>query len=104
MCEFKMVRQGQKISVPITADQALLIKILTGDASDNIKGVKRRLGPVTAYKMVSENARENLMKLFAEDKEVALAFQLNRKLICFDEIPQELQDNIMAAFNKEFPL
>jgi len=100
-CTFQITRSGQKQILKITPDQALMIKIITGDSSDNIPGIKKRLGPVGAWKLLTEgDAKENLRKLFAEDKDAALAFQRNRKLIDFNEIPQDVQDIIIAAIMK----
>ena len=98
LCEFQQTQGGRKVKIQMTPDQALLMKIITGDSSDNIPGIKRGVGPVRAWKLICENARENLMNLFESDREALVAFQMNRKLIAFDEIPKELQDEIIEEF------
>ena len=103
LCELQLTRSGRKVSMPITSDEALLIKIITGDTSDNIKGIKKKLGPVGAYKLVCEgDARKNLKELFTQDAEAQMTFQLNRKLIDFREMPEDLHNEIIKAIMKEF--
>ena len=103
LCEFKYDTKGRKMVVPITADMALMLKIITGDSSDNIPGIKYRLGPKTAYKMLTEgDGKKNLMEFLAKDPEAAVAFQRNRKLISFAEIPETLQTEIVKLLRHEF--
>lgn len=95
-CEFKSESKGRKTVTPISADMAMMLKIITGDKSDNIPGIKYRLGPKTAYKLLTEgNGLENLHKLFEEEPATKVAFNRNRKLIAFSEIPVKLQDEIV---------
>ena len=96
VCEIKMTKSGRKQTIPISADQALMMKIIVGDASDNIPGIKKRLGPVGAWRLISEgNCKENLLRLFQQDRDAAVRFQLNRKLIDFNEIPRGIQDRVV---------
>lgn len=101
VCQYKYTRKGQRCVEPITADLALMLKILTGDKSDNIPAIKERMGPVTAYKLLTEgDGKANLRALFATDPATKLAFNRNRKLIAFTEIPQDLQSEIVASVQK----
>ena len=96
LCQFKYESKGRKVAVPISADMAMMLKIITGDKSDNIPGIKYRLGPKTAYKLLIEgNGLDNLQKLFDEDPSTKVAFNRNRKLIAFSEIPTKLQSEIV---------
>lgn len=104
LCQFQRTQGGRRVDIPITADQALLMKIITGDSSDNIPGIKRGLGPVRTWNLICEHARENLKKLFDSDNAAAVTFQLNRKLISFEEIPMELQNEIIADFERKLSI
>ena len=102
-CEYKYEQGGRKLRAPISADMALMLKIITGDKSDNIPGIKYRLGIKTAYKLLTEgNGIENLRDLFTREPETKLAFDRNRKLIAFSEIPSELQGEIVTEMKHQF--
>lgn len=97
LCQHKRKRNNRTEVIPISADMAMMMKIIIGDTSDNIPGIKYRLGPQTAYKLLSEgNGIENLQALFAKEPAVKVAFDRNRKLIAFSEIPKKLQNEIVA--------
>lgn len=82
----------------VTASDFLLGKILMGDKSDNIKQVFSKCGPKTALKLVKDRA--NLKKMLQENQDAALRFQLNKKIISFNEIPSELTDKILKRVNE----
>ena len=71
----------------------LLIKIICGDSSDNIKGCFKRCGYKTALKYIQNN--ELLEKAFHKNPDSKKIFEFNRKLIDFNFIPQEYKDNII---------
>jgi len=60
----------------------LEIKILTGDRSDNIAGVKKRCGPKTAEKMLNEGLVE-----LETDEDIKKNYIVNKKIIDFNQIP-----------------
>ena len=70
----------------------LLYKIILGDKSDNIPGVFPKCGPKRALAYVNNIAsfEEDLIKRDAVDQ-----YKLNRRLIDFDQIPQEMQQSIL---------
>lgn len=101
-CEFKFESKGRKSAIPISADMAMMLKIITGDKSDNIPGIKYRFGPKTAYKLLSEgDGKQNLQDMLDKDPAVKVAFNRNRKLIAFSEIPAKLQQEIVVDLRKK---
>jgi len=66
----------------------LFCKILTGDISDNIPSVFPKCGPKTALKYF-EN-RELLEKKLNESPDFRKQYELNSKIIDFNNIPEEL--------------
>ena len=79
------------------AKKDLFVKILTGDKSDNIKGVFKKCGPKTACKYYENK------ELFEEKlKSVEGAterYLLNKKMVDFNEIPEELINNFKKTYN-----
>lgn len=73
---------------------ALRVKIITGDRNDGIPGIKFRTGPKTAEKILNEglddflNSEEGL-----RDKYI-----LNRTLIDFDYIPNDIRESIIESY------
>lgn len=89
---------GQKVEPKlgdklITPKEYLKCKILLGDGSDNIAKVFSGVGPKKALKLV--NDPEVLKKKLLEDQNARKQFALNKKLISFDEIPEELEKHIV---------
>lgn len=68
----------------------LMCKILVGDKSDNIAPIFKGCGAKTAEKLFHDP--EALAKKL-QDKEVKKVYDLNKKLIDFDEIPKELVES-----------
>jgi 5'-3' exonuclease len=74
----------------------LIMKIIMGDKSDNIPSIFEKCGPKTAYKYMIDVQllTEKLMEKYnSTDK-----YKLNKKIIDFDEIPEELQ----TEFSKKY--
>jgi 5'-3' exonuclease len=71
----------------------LFCKILTGDISDNIPSVFPKCGPKTAIKYF-EN-RELLEKKLQESETYRTTYELNKKIIDFNNIPEELVEEFM---------
>ena len=93
------LKHGNEV-VPLTPEQALMIKIISGDGSDNIKPIKPKCGPITAYKYITEKTSE-FKKLLHENPEVAQHFILNSNLIDFRRIPVELSKKVVDKFYEQ---
>ena len=81
----------------VSAKDYLIGKILMGDRSDNIKQVFTRCGPKTALKLVKDKSL--LKKMLNEDAASASRFALNKKIISFNDIPDELSNKIVENVN-----
>lgn len=92
--EVKCELAGEKV----TPAEFLLAKIILGDASDNIAKVFKGVGPKKALKLVRD--KNALSKRLHEDQAAANQFLLNRKLISFAEIPEDMSCNIAEHINK----
>ena len=78
------------------AEKDLFVKILTGDKSDNIKGVFKKCGPKTACKYFDD---KELFEKKIESTEGAMErYLLNKKIIDFTEIPEELEKNFLESY------
>lgn len=76
------------------AEADLFCKIIMGDSSDNISSVLRKCGPKTALKCYNDKAYfdERMKSENAYEK-----FELNRKIIDFNYIPQNLVEEFMQT-------
>jgi 5'-3' exonuclease len=79
------------------AELDLFVKILTGDPSDNITSVFPKCGPKTAIKYF-EN-KELFNKKISESNECKEKYELNKKIIDFNEIPKNLVQEFMQFVN-----
>jgi len=79
----------------INFERNLIVKILTGDTSDNISGVKPRCGPVTAHKMI----KEGLETIFKEEPEIEAKYIRNKELIDLSMIPVEIKTKILEKYD-----
>ena len=74
-----------------------MIKIISGDSSDNIKPIKPKVGEIRAYRYITEKTDE-FKKMLKEEPEVAQKLVLNSKLIDFNNIPDELSNKVVDEF------
>ena len=84
---FKQISSGK------IGKQELFCKIIMGDSSDNISSVLKKCGPKTAIKYF-EN-RELLEKKLQESETYRTTYELNKKIIDFNNIPEELVEEFM---------
>ena len=87
----------------INPKNSLEIKIISGDSSDNIKGIRPRVGPKTAEKIIVEGLMTYLEadgnKISIEErKEILEKYKRNKTLIDFDCIPNDIKDTILSAY------
>jgi 5'-3' exonuclease len=78
----------------LNPEHALLLKIITGDKSDNIAGLKRGIGPVKALKIINEDVDK-----WVKEENLKEKYELNTKLISFNCIPKEIELDIMKALD-----
>ena len=85
--------------IELSAKDFLLWKIVRGDPSDNIKGVFPKCGDVKSLPYVRDRAllRESLKK----DNSAALRFRLNKRLIDFRQIPEDVRRRISAVLDEK---
>jgi 5'-3' exonuclease len=76
----------------------LFCKILTGDVSDNIPSVFPKCGPKTAMKYF-EN-KDLLEKKLQESETYRTTYELNKKIVDFNNIPEELVQEFMDSPTK----
>ena len=77
----------------------LFCKIITGDKSDNICGVFKKCGKVTALKLW--NDKNSLEKKLDKENSREI-FERNKKIIDFRGIPTKLSDEFLKEFIKIF--
>jgi 5'-3' exonuclease len=75
------------------AKNDLEIKIIMGDISDNIPSVFPKCGPKTAQKCIEDP--EFFKKKMASNSDYYKQYELNKKLVDFNNIPQELVDEFL---------
>jgi 5'-3' exonuclease len=80
------------------AKNDLEIKIIMGDTSDNIPSVFPKCGLKTAQKCIADT--EFFKKKMSDNSEYYAQYELNKKLVCFDNIPEELVSEFMATIKK----
>ena len=73
----------------------LQVKIIMGDISDNIPSVFPKCGPKTALKCI-ENSEYFTSKM-ANNADYYKQYELNKKLVCFDNIPDNLINEFMES-------
>jgi 5'-3' exonuclease len=78
----------RSIQTDMLPDLSLFIKVVCGDKSDNINGIFKRCGIKTAIKLF--NDKEALTNAFLKYPEAVETYNLNMKLICFNNIPDTL--------------
>jgi 5'-3' exonuclease len=73
----------------------LMMKILTGDSSDNIFAIHKKLGPKTAMKYITN---EEELKKKCEDETIKENLDRNKKLIDMENIPENYKKEIIDKF------
>lgn len=77
-----------------SAECDLFCKIVMGDISDNIPSVFPKCGPKTALKYY-DNKDEFQKRLMSDDAFIS-QYNINKKIVDFDEIPVELKNELFA--------
>lgn len=95
--ELTMERISKKITngEVLTPKKYLLIKLLMGDTSDGIPGVKKGVGPKTAYKWAND---PTILREHLQDIDIYENFKRNRSMIDCELVPKQLQQEIIDAY------
>jgi 5'-3' exonuclease len=80
------------------AKDDLEIKIIMGDTSDNIPSVFPKCGPKTALKCIEDP--EFFKKKMNDNPEYYKQYELNKKLVNFNNIPENLVEEFMDSIKK----
>ena len=91
--------QGKELKSRIAFDPAmyLKIKILSGDKSDNIPCIMRKVGLKTAEKLARDD--DNFVRFCEKNPDAYKQYKLNKLLIDFREIPRVLQDAFLKRIS-----
>ncbi len=81
------------------SERDLAIKILMGDVSDNIPSVFPKCGEKTALKCLED--KEYFDKKMNNNTEYYKQYELNQKLVKFDNIPIEIRDEFIEKCIKQ---
>jgi 5'-3' exonuclease len=84
----------KKLRTSGSAKDDLNIKIIMGDTSDNIPSVFPKCGEKTALKCCQDNAF--FLKKMNNNEEYYKQYELNKKLVDFNNIPQNLVDEFIS--------
>ena len=93
---YKNIAENKSSTGNPTTD--LQIKIIMGDSSDNIPSVFPKCGPKTAQKCIDDP--EFFQKKINENPEHIKQYELNKLLVDFKNIPEELQKEFIASIRK----
>ena len=95
--DLKYIKLTERKSSYNNAEKDLFVKILTGDKSDNIKGVFKKCGPKTACKYFDN--RELFQQKLKDEEGAMERYLLNKKIIDFNEIPEDLIKNFIEEYD-----
>ena len=90
----KNLRESKKVFPE--ADKNLFYKIVLGDKSDNILPIFKKCGPKTCEKYY--NDRELFEQALKKEEGVKEKYELNKKLVDFNEIPQTLVNGLLEEY------
>lgn len=87
----------------------LQIKIITGDKSDNISGIKSGIGPGKALKLLNGEFVENKIKFdglhsFIKYNNLEEKYEHNKLIIDFEYIPNDIRESIITAYEAFSPV
>jgi len=73
-------------------------KVIKGDVSDNIPSIGKGIGPKRIRDLLIDN---NLIEYFKKNPQSKIQYELNDKLINFNNIPIDLVNSIIDEFKKK---
>ena len=90
----KNLREAKKVFPE--SDKNLFYKIVLGDKSDNILPVFKKCGPKTCEKYYTN--KELFLEALKKDSGSQEKYELNKKLVSFDEIPENLINGFLNEY------
>jgi 5'-3' exonuclease len=93
---FKNIAENKSSTGNAASD--LEIKIIMGDTSDNIPSVFPKCGPKTAQKCIEDP--EFFKQKMASNSDYYKQYELNKKLVDFNNIPENLIEEFMKSIKK----
>jgi len=94
----KNLRESKKVFVE--PDKNLFYKIVLGDKSDNILPIFKKCGPKTCEKYY-EN-KDLFLEALAKEEGARERYELNKKLVDFNEIPETLVNKFLEEYKEIF--
>ena len=94
----KNLRESKKVFTQ--ANKNLFYKIVLGDKSDNILPIFKKCGPKTCEKYYLNN--ELFLNALQKEEGAREKYQLNKKLIDFNEIPENLVKGFLEEYKNIF--
>ena len=94
----KNLREAKKVFPE--ADKNLFYKIVLGDKSDNILPVFKKCGPKTCEKYYDNN--KLFLEALTKEEGTKEKYELNKKLVSFDEIPEKLVNAVLEEYKEIF--
>lgn len=94
----KNLREAKKVF--LEADKNLFYKIVLGDKSDNILPIFKKCGPKTCEKYY-EN-KELFLEALTKESGAQEKYELNKKLVDFNEIPETLVTQFLKEYTNVF--
>lgn len=77
-----------KTRIDCTPEEYLNRKIIMGDKSDNIPSIAKKIGEKTSAKLATDETA--ILNLFKKNPDAKIQYDLNKLLISFDMIPENL--------------
>ena len=81
-----------------TPEYDLLLKIISGDTSDNINAIAPKIGPKTAAKIANMTETERNAWITAKGPACVAAYENNKRLVDFRNIPEELKATFYSTY------
>lgn len=96
--QYKNLRESKNVFKE--AEKNLFYKIVLGDKSDNINPVFKKCGPKTCEKYYENN--EEFLKALKTEDGAQIKYELNKKIIDFNEIPELLVNGFLEEYKNLF--
>ncbi len=99
--ESDKIRALNEANYVMTPKDLLLKKILIGDKADGISAIMPRFGDAKAAQYILDKQKLEDLLQNPENEHIKIKFEENRRLIDFEYIPEEIQNNILEQLNSK---